>query len=479
MKQFLDAETQSALQKVKADPDRLSFHLMPAVGWLNDPNGLYEKDGVYHIFYQYAPQSADGSSLKGWGHYSTRDFVHYMQEKPMLFPDSEMDSAGAYSGSAFVDKDKVHFFYTGNGKLPGDYDYINEGRLHWVNHFTTEDGKTFSAKETLMKNEDYPANLSCHVRDPKVIQDGDTYYMVLGSRTRNSKGQVNVFESENLHDWKPVSVITPQTPFGYMWECPDIFDLDGRRLLICCPQGIEQEGYKFENVYQNGYFFIDSPLSSDQKTGQFYELDNGFDFYAPQTFEDENGRRILIGWMGIPDADYTNPTAEKAGWQHALTLPRVLHLKGSRVCQYPVEELEALRTSETPVDLKKEIPMDLLGSTFELQLDVEDKPFCLTLRKDVRLSWNGSLFVLDMGNSGSGRTQRHLEISSLQRISVFSDTSSLEIFLNHGEYAFTTRIYDDQKNLQLKADRDMSGVLYTLKGFEIVWDYVPNAQQNS
>ena len=75
-------------------------------------------------------------------------------------------------------------------------------------------------------------------------------------------------------------------------------------------------------------------------------VDRGFDFYAPQTFEDETGRRILIGWMGIPDADYTNPTTQ-AGWQHALTIPRVLHWAGGRLIPVSYTHLPTLNSKIT------------------------------------------------------------------------------------------------------------------------------------
>lgn len=71
----------------------------------------------------------------------------------------------------------------------------------------------------------------------------------------------------------------------------------------------------------------------------------GFDFYAPQTFEDAKGRRLLIGWMGMPDADeeYTNPTAKEENWQHCLTVPREVTMKNGMLYQWPVEELNTLR----------------------------------------------------------------------------------------------------------------------------------------
>lgn len=469
---FLKAE-EANRKSVSQDSNRLHYHLMPPVGWLNDPNGLCEIDGVHHIFYQYCPMDASGNGLKGWGHYSTPDFVHFQEEEVPLFPDSEIDESGAYSGSAFKDEKtgKIHFFYTGNGKYPGDFDYINEGRKHWVNHFTSDDGFAFSDKEVLMKNADYPANLSCHVRDPKIIEKDGRYYMVLGARTRDSHGQVNVFVSDNLTDWKPASTITPEEDFGYMWECPDLFELDDRAFLITCPQGIKQQGIHYENVYQNGYFEVSTDLDQDQKVKDFIELDHGFDFYAPQSYEDEKGRRILIPWMGIPDADYDNNPTVELGWQHALGLPRELTLHGNKIYQYPIEETLKLRETETAqsVVLEPGVPVSLTSPVCEIQLDVNAKPFNVRIRKDVELSWDGDVFTLDMGKSGQGRTQRHVLIHNLKSVSIFSDTSSLEIFLNQGEEAFTTRIYDDKQNLEIESSIEMKADIYELNAYQISW----------
>lgn len=467
--QFARAENSTDRNRIAQDDSRLRFHLMPPVGWLNDPNGLYEKDGIYHIFYQYAPQNAQGTGKKGWGHYTTKDFIHYQEQEPALYPDQFMDEGGAYSGSAFVDDSGlVHFFYTGNGKDKGDYDYINEGRRHWVNHFTTTDGASFSPKETLLKNSDYPKYLSCHVRDPKIIAQPNGYDMVLGARTRDSKGHIQVFHSDDLKTWKPQSVIRPVKEFGYMWECPDVFRLDGKMILITCPQGVDQNGYLYENIYQNGCFLLEDRLDQDQTVDGFQELDNGFDFYAPQSFLDEKSRRILIGWMGIPDADYTNPTAEK-GWQHALTLPRVLHFKNNRLYQMPIEEMDRLIETTKTILLKKDESYPLDSPVFKLDLAIKNKPFSLDLRHDAKIFWKDGLFTLSLGESGFGRDARHIELDHLETISIWSDTSSLEIFLNEGERALTTRIYDQKQPLSLKSDRDLEAKFSSLSSFEIAW----------
>lgn len=112
-----------------------------------------------------------------------------------------------------------------------------------------------------------------------------------------------------------------------MWECPDFFKIDGQKFLMICPQGLESSEFIYQNIYQSSYFPIDIDLKNKTYSlGDFYEFDFGFDFYAPPTFEDEKGRRILIGWMGIPDADYTNSTV-KNYWQHGLTIPSELSVK--------------------------------------------------------------------------------------------------------------------------------------------------------
>ncbi len=470
---FTDAQTQDKREAVKADANRLAYHLMPPVGWLNDPNGLCQYNGLYHIFYQYTPGNPTGADHRGWGHYTTKDFIHYHEEDDPFVPDTEADGKGSYSGSAFIEDGKLHFFYTGNNKLPGDYDYINNGRIHWVVHSESPDGFTFGPKEVLLKNADYPKNLSCHVRDPKILKRDGKYYMVLGARTKDSHGQVEVFVSTDLKDWKHVSTIRPNHDFGYMWECPDLFELDGKTILMTCPQGVAQDGILYENIYQNGWFEVDGSLDHDQTVKNFKEFDNGFDFYAPQSFQDENGRRILIGWMGIPDADYTNPTVA-ANWQHALTLPRQLHDYNGRLYQYPIAEILNLRQKEYPVILAADACIELPSRVVDIDLKPSTEAWTITLRKDVTLSYINGLFTLDLGTSGSGRTSRHIQIDHIDEIEIFSDTSSLEIFINHGQYALTTRVYDQPSDRKLCASAPMTGQIFTMASFEVVEKRIKN-----
>lgn len=438
---------------------------MAPVGWLNDPNGLCEMNGENHIFYQFTPGSADGQDHRGWGHYTTRDFIHYQEQDDPFVPDTIADRKGSYSGSAFCKDKKMHLFYTGNNKLDGDYDYIHAGRTHWVIHSESQDGKTFSPKEVLLKNRDYPDNLSCHVRDPKVFEKDGTYWMVLGARTSKDEGEAIVMKSTDLKNWTPASTIRPEKSLGYMWECPDLFDLDGHWILNISPQGVVRLDAGNTVGDSNGWMEVRADFDHDQTVCGFRVLDDGFDFYAPQSYQDESGRRILIGWMGMPNESWTNPTIQQ-GWQHCLSLPRELKWKNQTIYQYPIEELKALRKEVFAIDLKAGECMELPQRQVELDLQVQGESWKIELRKDVCLSYENGLLSLEMKESGYGREKRSVQVDTIESLQIFSDTSSLEIFINRGQKAMSTRLYDEPEDRCLCSSIPLCGQGWTLGHFE-------------
>lgn len=461
-------------EQVKEDFNRLAFHLMPPTGWMNDPNGLCQLKGLYHLYFQFSPFKA-GWDTKLWGHYTTRDWIHFREEEPFLFPDCPWDRDGVYSGSAFVKDGEIHYFYTGNVKLWGKpYDYIMEGREQNTIHFVSRDGFTAGPKELLMTNEDYSANMSKHVRDPKLYEKNGTYYMVQGARDSQSRGCVLLFESQDLIHWSFCREIRSREPFGYMWECPDLFELDGQELLLVCPQGVKRQGHDYQNIYQCGYFPIDFKPEGEISLGEFRELDKGFDIYAPQSFQDEKGRRILIGWMGIPDAEYPeHPTAEH-GWIHALTMPRELSWRDGRLYQAPLKEMEELRGEKRQTTVAGWEEWETEDCCFELsvQLDREPEKLRLRLREDAILSYEEGILTLALGKSGYGRTKRTAKLDGLKNFTVFSDTSALEIFINDGSCVMTSRVYSEglrQKVLFEACDVLGEAVCYRLKGYQVEW----------
>lgn len=461
-------------EKAAEDPRRLWFHLMPKTGWMNDPNGLCQFHGTYHIYYQYTPFEPTGE-LKLWGHYTTKDFVHYKEDEPVLFPDSDYDAHGAYSGSAYVEDDQIRFFYTGNLKYfdRDDYDYINSGRGSNTITFTSKNGHDFTEKELLMTTADYPSDMSNHIRDPKVFQQNGMYYMVLGARDQKGTGMVLLYQSKDLKNWTYKNRITTKEKFGYMWECPDLFELDGEWILICCPQGVKQQGIDYANVHQCTAMKLSYDFVTDKyEITDIRLLDRGFDFYAPQTFLDEKGRRILIGWMGIPDADYTNPTTE-SGWQHALTIPRQLVMRGNQLIQEPLEELKQLRTGEKIVECFEEqtkVCRDNL--VYEAVVEYETcRSMKMVLRKGVTLSYENEILTLDLGTCGFGRDTRKVKVKELKSLQIFADTSSVEIFVNHGEEVFTSRIYSLEGEISMEGSCRGKMTIYSLKAFSIEGGY--------
>ena len=457
------------IKKVNADSFRLDYHLMPQFGWLNDPNGLCQFNGVYHIYHQYAPFTITNGKNIMWGHYTTKDFINYVQEEPFIYPDTKDDQDGAYSGSCLIKDNKMYFYYTGNVKYQDkEYDYINEGREHNTILVESNDGYNYQQKEVLLVNDDYPKEMTKHVRDPKIYQKDNQYYMVLGARDKIKGGCLLIYKSDDLRNFKYYNTIYPKEKFGYMWECPDLIELNNELFLICCPQGLEQDGDKYQSVYQNGYFKLKYNFQENKyQLFDFYELDYGFDFYAPQTFCDQKNRTILYGWMGIPDADYTNPTVDN-GWQHCLTIPREIINIDGYLYQKPLEELKNLRKNKKIINDNNLLNLNN-NHSYELILFPENNDFKLQLRKDVFLTYENNVLKLIMGASGYGRKERYIIIDEVNKLQIFSDNSSLEIFINDGIKTMTTRTYAyfEKNDLSLECKKNIMIEFYELDKIKI------------
>ena len=418
-------------------PWRQLLHVEPKAGWLNDPNGLSDFGGLHQLYYQSSPDDPAGGGRKCWAHRTSKDFFHWSEEETVLFPDLPEDRSGVYSGSAVVLPHEIRLFYTGNVKEPGEHDYILSGRQANVIAVTTLDGSTMSPKRVLLRNGDYPADCSCHVRDPKVWKEEGIWKMVLGARTRSDHGCVLLYHSEDLTHWTFASRCT-KPDFGYMWECPDFFRLGDQGFLSVSPQGLQHEPYRYQNVYQSGYFPVTGRLE-EGRLGEFTEWDYGFDFYAPQTYQTADGRRVLYGWMGIPDGDYRNPTTD-LGWQHCLTLPREVEAENAVLFQRPVRELEGLLDPPEAVSSNGVLPPACV-----LKLTRTAPCFALTLAEGLKLEYQEEtgVFALDFTDEalGAGRKRRQSKGMACRRLEIVVDTSSVEVYLDGGRQVFSSRFY--------------------------------------
>lgn len=426
---------------------RAGYHLMPPIGWLNDPNGLCVYRGEYHVFFQYAPFNAEGG-LKFWGHYKSKDMIHWEYLGAPLLPEQPFDIHGVYSGCALIENEKMYLYYTGNVKLEGDFDYINMGREANTVLIESNDGIHFDRKECIMTLKDYPNWLTLHVRDPKVWKENDMYYMVLGARAKEDKGVVLLYCSDDKRNWHFQNSITTEQKFGYMWECPDLFELNGQKILSISPQGLEMEGRNYQNIHQSGYFLLQGDITSNYALQNFKEWDRGFDFYAPQTFLDEKGRRILIGWAGIPDEKgYNNPTV-KQDWQHMLTMPRELTLKNGKIYQMPVEEIKQLRGQEIKIENNMKI-----SPSFELEINNQSgESFSIEIDNDAVIAFDKQQQYFEVyfkGEMGAGRKSRSVDLTNCETVTIFADKSILEIYINEGEEVFCTRFYPQDEEVMI------------------------------
>ena len=406
---------------------------------------------------------------KCWGHYTSTDLLEWQYAGIALSPEAEFDRNGVYSGSALASEGVMHLFYTGNVKLEGDYNYITDGRQSNTVLSSSEDGLNFDGKKCLMTNDDYPDHLTCHIRDPKVVTgksigiEDDNYYMFLGARTKDDRGEVLVYKSPDLESWEHTNILTGEKRFGYMWECPDAFMLGEKKILSVSPPGGRTRGIDYQNVYQSGYFELDGSFDGEYRLKNFREWDRGFDFYAPQTFLDEQGRRLLIGWIGMPDdQEQCNPTVND-GWQNALTVPREVFLKDEKVMQYPAEELLSLRKEEQILEPGK--TSDKM-QYYDIEITMlEDTDLTLVISDGITLCYSRSdkmftITFLQEQNLGYGRKSRAVYLDECRSVRILADTTCLEVYLNGGEEVFTTRFYTEDGMSSFRAEKGDMEIKY-------------------
>lgn len=461
------------------DPWRMGFHLMPPVGWINDPNGLCQLDGTYHVFYQYSPDWPAPDAPRGWGHFASEDLVRWraVDREFVIAPDTPDEASGAYSGCAVPYEGGARLYYTGNVKEPGDFDYVHDGRRSVQILVESPDGYRMGEKSVLLRNADYPAFCTRHVRDPKVWREGGTWWMVLGARDLDDHGLALVLRSDDGLAWENAGAVRPTSPFGYMWECPDRIELGGREWLSFCPQGMQ--GLPWANGIRDQAGYV--PMAPGARlcegavvdAGSFRRWDCGFDFYAPQTFVDESGRTLLIAWMGLPEADFES-APDGMTWCHCLTVPReVTAGAGGTLLQRPARELETLRGRRH--ELAAGGTLELAEHRADVLLGSVQGPLELALDDALRVLWDGATLSLRFADDavGCGRTERTATCDDLRDLRVLIDSSAVEVFANDGELAFATRWFPRAPRLALCLDGGGRGAVWEMgDGMEGTYDLV-------
>ncbi len=290
---------------------RPQYHFTPPQNWMNDPNGLVQWRGRYHLYYQHNPGAAVWGDMH-WGHAASSDLVYWKHLPIAIAPDEEYDRSGVYSGIAVPREDEVLFFYTGvNGEheLPCLATASDEMLLQ----------PTKSDRNPLFHP---PSDLELlFFRDHAIVEYEGSWYQVIGSGIRDNGGNCLLYKSDDLVTWEYMhplvdpAHIAHELPEITGWECPDFFRLGDTWVLVVSHWNHDPICvWAYTGTFDGNQFV---PVHGEP-------VDGGASFYAPQSFSDESGRRIQIGWLRE-----TRPEAHHAadGWAGAMTLPRHLFIR--------------------------------------------------------------------------------------------------------------------------------------------------------
>lgn len=448
---------------------RHSYHVMPPIGWMNDPNGFIYYQGEYHLFYQFHPYDSKWGPMH-WGHVKTKDLVHWEELPVALAPDEAFDKDGCFSGSAIEKDGKLYLMYTGHSVL--------EGKSYQTQCVAvSEDGIYFTkySQNPVIGEREIGANGDISdFRDPKVFERDGSYYAVIATKTQDDRGRILLYKSPDLLQWSFYSILLEgSAEQGVMWECPDLFHLDGKDVLLMSPIQMTPSGTAYHNTSSTAAFI--GKMDWEQGTlavENYHEIDRGLDFYAPQTTLDDQNRRIMIAWMQMWGR--TLPTDDlNHGWAGAMTLPRELGIKDNCLVQKPVSDIyhslgESLQLENVTVqdDALKFLNVAADNCYLRLALAVDQCEelqirFAQNATSSLTIQYNTSKQELTfsrkefghniVGSESRQLTSRQMHVPLRDNklvLEIFRDTSSLELFAND-ELAMTFTFYEDEKGADL------------------------------
>lgn len=420
----------AAIPVAASDPDRPVCHFHPPANWNNDPNGTLFYKGWHHLFYQLNPFAPRGGN-QHWGHARSRDLVNWEHLPIAMWPSSDKGERALFSGGAIIAKDgRPRIIYTSIGQpqpqqwmaFPQDDELIG-----W---------EKYSGNPVLTQAA-HPRNVN-QWRDPFMFHEAGQTYMVCGGNAdaaQGGHGQVQLYRAatEDLTAWKHLGVV-----FEYRdretWniECPNLFKLDGKWVLLISPQRPCE------------YFIGDLDLARAKFVPDTHGVLDPGDAYASNISVDDKGRTILWLW------GRTNTPQEK-GWNGVMTLPRILsigadgYLREQVAPEFAMLRGEAKRVTAAPLTDKALVLEGISGDVLEIEAEFA--------------AGNSSAFGLELRRSGSGRpaflvaVQRGtLSVGSYRiyigyhdryKLSVFLDKRCVEVFLNDGFAAVYSAVEAD------------------------------------
>lgn len=308
------------------------WHYRPEANWINDPNGLVQHNGWYHLFYQYNPHGDEWGDIH-WGHARSRDLLTWETLPIALTPDASKGELHCFSGGCCKDEaGQPHFFYTSIGRAEDGRDCVH-GAQQWMAEPTDDNLSTLVQTDAYALTDTIhgrsSAGIGMHVadwRDPCVVRHGGQYLMVLGGCV-DGRGCVLLYTSPDMRTWTYRHILARSDHADNVpWECPNLFFLGDAACLIYSPCA--------EVHVKLGT--LDGELRFHEKCDEVLDPAARDGFYAPQVFRDEEGRTIVIGWM--PECD----NVPHKGWSGVMSLARVLTLDADGLHAAPVPGAEKL-----------------------------------------------------------------------------------------------------------------------------------------
>ncbi|RSK25935.1 glycoside hydrolase family 32 protein [Bacillus sp. HMF5848] len=441
------------------------YHFTPEIGWMNDPNGFIYYKGEYQLYYQCNPYGVVWDDMH-WGHATTNDFITWEYKPIAMANDKLFDANGCFSGSAIEKDGKLFVMYTGHIDPNLGFDRDEAQIIEQQCLAYSSDGINFEKYEhnPVISEKDLPEGYKIYdFRDPKVFQIGDLYYCVLAVRNADRRGEIVLYKSSDLYKWSfYTSIYQSKLNDNVMTECPDMFRIDGKDVLIFsimpCDPMYDGKVQK-KTVYVIGQMDFEKGVFQQESQGY---LDYSANFYAPQSTEGKDGERVLIGWIPVW---YQDEVCKEYGFNGMMSIPRKLSIREGKLLQQPVEDInQNFQHQETYKDV-------LLNSTDVLQIKSTQAAYLsLNFRSNDetkfqvelnRKEGKASRVIIDGGENTISLDSDYdncekITISDCDivrdkvKLEFYIDRHSVEIFVNSGEKTMTYVSYARDKGTDIQ-----------------------------
>ena len=453
------ASTLAQRKGLMGDPHRPHYHFLPPANWMNDPNGLLQWKGQYHLFYQYNPYNPVHEHIH-WGHAVSSDLVHWTDLPIALTPTpGRADAGGCWSGCAIDNHGIPTLLYSGVHPQVVCLATSADDLLTWQ-YYAGNPVIAGPPAELL-------AGTGGQFRDPFTWKEGNCWYMLMGSKIEGVGGALLLYRSLDLTTWDYLRLLlvgdaSKYQPVwtGEMWECPNLLTFGDQRVLLFSVLGAQEKDLLYP-LYVTGAF----------RDEQFYPqtqgvLVHGGCFYAPQVMHDDQGRYIMWGWLR---EGRRNSLLEDAGWAGVMSLPIIVaSLPGGGLNLEPAPELTTLREKHwhyDGIELSEGMNFphdDSRGDCLEILAECEpgqNSEFGFRLRcspdgqEQTRLVYQAESQRVSIEREQSsvnpGVDREHCSVvveadaGEVFTLHIFLDRSVLEVFVNSSCY-LASRIYPER-----------------------------------